>query len=105
MAPGRSNARAPLRALPVFESAARHMSFQLAARELHLTPSAVSHHIKALESYLGQTLFVRLNRGLRLTTAGTSYLGLVRDALEKIDEAGFLVRERRPTELLRIRSG
>jgi len=81
------------------------MSFQLAARELHLTPSAVSHHIKALESYLGQTLFVRLNRGLRLTTAGTSYLSLVRDALEKIDEAGFLVRERRPTELLRIRSG
>lgn len=101
----RLNSRPPLGALPVFESAARHMSFQLAARELHLTPSAVSHHIKALETYLGQPLFLRLNRGLRLTSAGSSYCGLVRHALEKIDEASFLVRERRPTAQLRIRSG
>jgi LysR family transcriptional regulator, glycine cleavage system transcriptional activator len=95
----------PLRALPVFEAAARHMSFQLAARELNLTPSAVSHHVKALETHLGQALFLRLNRGLRLTAAGESYCSFIRHALEKIDDAGLLIRERKPAERLRIRSG
>ncbi len=47
-----------------FEAAARHLSFTRAAEELHVTQSAVSHQVKALENYLGLKLFHRLNRAL-----------------------------------------
>ena len=53
----------PLNALKAFESAGRHMSFTEAAKELHVTPAAVSHQIKTLESFLGVKLFHRKNRG------------------------------------------
>jgi len=59
-----------LTALRVFESAARHGSFQAAAAELGLSPSAVSHQIRALESYLGLRLFERRLRAVALTEAG-----------------------------------
>ena len=39
----------PLNSLRAFEAAARHLSFARAAEELHVTPAAISHHIKALE--------------------------------------------------------
>ena len=60
----------PLGALRAFDAAARHGSFKAAALELSVTPAAVSHQIKGLEKRLGTTLFDRLNRGLRLTSAG-----------------------------------
>ncbi|MEM9428422.1 MAG: LysR family transcriptional regulator, partial [Pseudomonadota bacterium] len=44
----------PLTALRAFEAAARHLSFQEAARELNVTPAALSYQIKNLESHLGQ---------------------------------------------------
>ena len=47
----------PLRALTAFEAAARLGSFRLAAEELGITRSAISHQIKALEDVLGLTLF------------------------------------------------
>lgn len=59
----------PLNALKAFESAGRHMSFTEAAKELHVTPAAISHQIKTLESYLGVKLFHRKNRSLELTVA------------------------------------
>ncbi len=52
-------------ALRSFDAAARLLSFQKAAQELNLTPSAVSHQIKRLEIELGQTLFVREPRSIR----------------------------------------
>src|SRR5258708_33930751 len=55
-------------ALRAFESAARLESFLLAAAELHLTPSAISHQIRGLEEHFGRQLFVRKNRQLELTT-------------------------------------
>ncbi len=58
-----------LNALRAFEAAARHLSFSKAAEELHVTPAAVSHLVKTLESHLDVTLFHRLNRGLALTDA------------------------------------
>ena len=64
----------PLNALKAFESAGRHMSFSRAAEELHVTPAAISHQIKSLESDLGVKLFRRLNRSLRLTEAGQACL-------------------------------
>lgn len=57
----------PYSALRAFESAARHLSFKLAAKELFVTPAAVSQQIKTLEHLLGIKLFNRHNRGLSLT--------------------------------------
>ena len=52
----------PLNALRAFEAAARHLSFTRAAAELHVTQTAISHQIKALEERLGVRLFRRLPR-------------------------------------------
>lgn len=59
-----------LSALNAFEAAARLGSFQAAAEFLHLTPSAISHQIRRLESELGAALFVRRNRQIELTESG-----------------------------------
>ena len=59
-----------LSALAAFESAARHQNFAHAGEELHLTASAVSHHVRKLESRLGLPLFQRHARGVSLTAAG-----------------------------------
>lgn len=59
-----------LHALRAFEAAARHESFKEAAAELSVTPVAVTRHIKQLEADLGQPLFERLHRGVRLTDVG-----------------------------------
>lgn len=64
----------PLNALRAFESAARRGGFAAAAQELHVTPTAVSHQVKALEGYLNVRLFNRLPRGLELTEAGRELL-------------------------------
>ncbi|WP_266159748.1 LysR family transcriptional regulator, partial [Dyella silvatica] len=56
----------PLSALRAFEAAARHQSFRLAAAELSVTPTAISHQIRQLESLLGVTLFERHVRMVRL---------------------------------------
>ena len=60
----------PLSALRAFEAAARHMSFKLAADEMHVTASAVSHSVAALEEFLDIKLFHRRTRKLLLTDAG-----------------------------------
>ena len=64
----------PLNALRAFEVAARRGGFTSAARELHVTPAAVSHQIKTLESHLDVPLFRRLPRGLEITEAGRQLL-------------------------------
>lgn len=76
-----------LNQIRAFEAAARHLSFKEAADELHVTHAAVSHQIKALEETLGQKLFVRLTRQVRLTEAGQSYLPHLTEALDKIARA------------------
>lgn len=74
----------PLPALRLFEAAGRLCSFKLAAAELSLTPSAVSHGIVSLERALGVDLFVRGPRGLDLTPEGADYLLYVSEALSLI---------------------
>jgi DNA-binding transcriptional LysR family regulator len=74
----------PLPALRLFEAAGRLRSFKLAAAELGLTPSAVSHGIVGLEETLDTKLFVRGPRGLSLTVAGADYLAYVGEALSLI---------------------
>ncbi len=74
----------PLPALRLFEAAGRLLSFKLAAAELGLTPSAVSHGIVGLEETLDTKLFLRSPRGLSLTAAGADYLAYVGEALSLI---------------------
>ncbi len=76
----------PLNSLRAFEAAARQLSFTKAAEELHVTPAAVSHQIKALEEQLGVALFRRLTRALRLTEAGQAALPSLRDGFDKLAE-------------------
>lgn len=70
-----------LNALRTFEAAARHLSFKLAAEELAVTPTAVSHQIKGLEQFLGVVLFNRLTRALELTSVGEAMLPKVREGM------------------------
>lgn len=78
----------PLNTLRFFEAAGRRLSFKLAAEELDVTPSAVSHGVQSLEDWLGVALFARTSRGLHLTDAGRDYLPSVREALTVLANAG-----------------
>ena len=68
-----------------FEAAARLLSFTRASHEIGITQTAVSQHIKALESRLGDKLFVRRPKSLQLTDTGEAYLTSVRAALDTIE--------------------
>jgi len=86
---------APLRG---FESAARHLSFTRAAEEMHLTQSALSRQVAALEADLGQRLFLRKTRALELTVAGENLLRSVRQALGNLDRTVADIRGRSGSE-------
>ena len=73
-----------LKALRVFAVAARHSSFQEAARELHLSPTAISHQIRDLEEQLGVALFRRRPRPVQLTPAGRQLFPALRDGFDRI---------------------
>ncbi len=94
MASGSKGRFPPLNALRAFEAAARHSSFKIAAKELHVTPGAVSHQVKLLEQYLGVLLFRRLTRALELTTEAHAMLPKVREGLEALHAAVDRVRAR-----------
>lgn len=74
----------PLTALRAFEAAARHLSFKDAATELGVTPTAISHQIRALERHCGAALFRRVPRPLILTDAGRSPLPGLRAGFDSI---------------------
>jgi DNA-binding transcriptional LysR family regulator len=78
---------ATLRQLRVFESAARHLSLTRAAKELHLTPPAVSIQVRHLEGHAHAELFERVGKRLRLTQAGEEVLARVREILVQIRSA------------------
>lgn len=70
-----------LPALAAFEAAARHQNFAHAGEELHLTASAVSHHVRRLEQRLGVALFQRHARGVSLTAEGRQLADAASSAL------------------------
>jgi LysR family glycine cleavage system transcriptional activator len=96
----------PLRGIAVFEAAARSSSFQAAADELKLTPSAVSYQVRLLEEILGVRLFDRVGRGLVLTPDGAEYALSVRQGLGRLRTATRDIRARAKTgagpEVVRI---
>jgi LysR family transcriptional regulator, glycine cleavage system transcriptional activator len=93
----------PLRNLRAFCAAARHRSFKLAADELCLTPSAVSHKTKELETALGTRLFERRTRALELTTAGHHLQEEAQPLLEALDRMLTQVARRHGRQTLRLR--
>jgi LysR family glycine cleavage system transcriptional activator len=84
-----------LNALQAFEAAARHLSLRKAALELNVTPGALSHQIRGLETYLGVKLFDRGVRSIAMTPAAKAlHPGLqtgflqIRDALASLNRLG-----------------
>jgi LysR family transcriptional regulator, glycine cleavage system transcriptional activator len=83
-----------LPAFGVFATAARYQNFGHAAEELHLTASAVSHHVRRLEATLGVALFQRHARGVVLTAAGRALADAASAALTDLDAASTSLRSR-----------
>lgn len=73
--------------LPVAVAVARDQGFAAAASKLGMSPSAVSHAIRAVEEALGTPLFARTTRSVALTDAGERFLGAITPALAAIDDA------------------
>lgn len=75
-----------LRHLPVVLVVARRRGFSAAAAELGMTPSAVSHAVRAVEEHVGQPLFARTTRSVALTEAGAALVAAVGPALASVAE-------------------
>jgi len=88
--------------LHTFEAAARTESFSMASEELCITPSAVSHQIRELESYLGRKLFVRQNRRVELTGEGRRLQDSLSQVFESIETACDEVRLAPQEQILAI---
>ncbi len=97
-----SKRQPPLRALRTFCAAARRLSFKLAAQELYVTASAVSHQVKALEEDLGVNLFDRRNRTLKLTEAGEALYSQIAPLIGELDTVTSRFRNRLQRKTLRI---
>lgn len=91
-------------ALICFEAAARNASFKKAAQEMNVTPAAVSHQIKALETDLGCNLFLRRSRGVELTEKGAFLFIAIQRGFETISEAVTQIRDRPETVDVTIRT-
>ena len=83
----------PIASLQAFEAVARRRSFALAAAELHVTASAISHQMARLEAQLGVRLLERSAHGVRLSAAGEQYLSRVAGALTAIGAATDDIRQ------------
>lgn len=95
----------PLTALRAFEAAARHMSFAKAADELNVTPAALSFQIKSLEEHLGQPLFIRLNRAVKLTEAGRTLAPGTTEGFDRLGAAWRAARRLQDSTTLNITAG
>ena len=90
----------PLTPYRAFEAAARLLSFREAARELHVTPSAISHQVRTLEEHLGVALFRRAPGGVELTADAERILPDATAALNLIAASTKIVTEKRPSVYL-----
>ncbi len=92
----------PLTALRAFESASRLLSFKAAAEELSVTPTAISHQIRALEDWLGVALFERLPRQVRLTEGGERLFRSLHGALLEVAQSVDTLRPQRSGSTLTL---
>lgn len=96
--------RIPFKAVQAFEAAARLSSFSLAAEELFVTPSAVSHQIRLLEERFGIQLFHRVHRAVILTDAGRRYAEEIAAAFARIETATHELGRLTRSDILTIHS-
>ena len=97
-----SKNRISLRGLRTFCIAAERGSFRLAAEDLFLTPSAISHQIKSLENELDVKLFDRSTRDLRLTEAGASLRTESSSLIDQLDQVASRFHARYGQQPLRV---
>jgi LysR family glycine cleavage system transcriptional activator len=83
----------PLLALRAFEAVARRLSFKLAAEDLSVTPTAISHQIRQLETYLGKRVLERTPRSVKLTSDGEALYEVTRTGFEAIAASVARLRE------------
>ena len=76
-----------LPALRAFDAAAKHGSFRAAAAHLHVTPTAISHHVRSLETQLGVALFRRIGREVELTEDGQRLAQSTQQAFSLLENA------------------
>jgi LysR family glycine cleavage system transcriptional activator len=91
-----------LNGLRAFEAAARHLSFTLAAAELNVTQTAISHQIRRLEEELGIKLFIRQNRALALTPKAKDYLPGIRAAFDDLRLATDRIQRKSGSRVLTV---
>lgn len=92
---------APINALKAFEVAARHLSFSKAAKELSVSPAAISQQIRTLEDYLGVTLFHRGSRTLTLTADAAAVMPQLHEAFNLLGNVMLRLR-REAGQTLRV---
>ncbi|SFS03713.1 LysR family transcriptional regulator, glycine cleavage system transcriptional activator [Dyella sp. OK004] len=89
----------PMHTLRTFEALSRLRSFTVTAEELHLTTSAVSHQIRAIESFYATKLFRRNRHDVSLTPAGEKLLEVVQGFLQQLSSLGESLRTQDPHRL------
>jgi LysR family transcriptional regulator, glycine cleavage system transcriptional activator len=92
----------PLTNLLAFHAAAKSLSFKQAASDLGVTPSAISHRIRALEQDLGQPLFHRHVRSLTLTASGVDYQKTIESLFANLEIATAKIRNTHVKRPLRV---
>jgi len=94
----------PMNSIKAFEAAVRLGSFVAAAEELTVTPGAISHHIRLIESLLGITLFRAAGRGVVPTQRALVYAAEIRVCLDHLGLATEKILDEAPSKLIRINS-
>jgi LysR family transcriptional regulator, glycine cleavage system transcriptional activator len=92
----------PLAALRAFEAAARHLSFKRAADELHVTATAISHHVRSLEEAVGVRLFERHTRRVVMTAEAQVLYPVLRDGFDSFVTAIENIRRRKTRDSVTI---
>lgn len=93
-----------LGAFATFEVAAKHLSFTLAASELHVSQAAISQHIRALEKALNCQLFLRRRNGIELTAEGHTLLQAVNQGLDRLADGVFQIQQGGDSNVITISS-
>ncbi len=94
--------RLPLTALRSFEAAGRLENITRAAEELFVSQAAVSRQVRELEATLGQKLFERQHRRIRLTAAGSTLLGVLTDSFDRMEDCLNLLSASLETTVLTV---
>jgi LysR family glycine cleavage system transcriptional activator len=92
----------PLASLRAFEAIARFGSVKLASESLNLTPSAISHQLRALEAHFGVQLVQRNGRNIELTESGAVYAAAVLSAFNELFHASDLLDARKRDRVVRV---